>query len=193
MCGRYYIPEGNEFSDINSLLDFVNKAYKGSSALSKMKTGEVFPADIAPIITQEAPKLMKWGFAGFNGKSLIINARLETVAEKPMFKREFSAQRCLIPAGNYFEWKKVGLEKEKYAIRQSGPLYMAGLWQLSESESVPLFVILTRPAIPEIGFIHDRMPVILPKNVHDDWLSGRLGSRELRELESGQLYFESVG
>jgi len=193
MCGRYYIPEGNEFADINSILDFVNKAYKGSSALSKMKTGEVFPADIAPIITKDSPKLMKWGFEGFNGKGLIINARLETAAEKPMFRREFSSQRCLIPAGNYFEWKKDGAKKEKYLIRQSGTLYMAGLWQLPEAESLPLFVILTRPAIPEIGFIHDRMPVILPNNALEDWLSGRLGARELRELESGQLFFESVG
>jgi len=193
MCGRYYIPEGNEFSDINSLLDFVNKAYKGSSTLSKMKTGEVFPADIAPIITKDSPMLMKWGFEGFNGKGLIINARLETAAEKPMFRKEFSAQRCLIPAGNYFEWKKDGAKKEKYLIRQSGALYMAGLWRLPQDKDQPLFVILTRPAIPELGFIHDRMPVILPNNAREDWLSGRLGSHELRELENGQFFFESVG
>ncbi len=193
MCGRYYIPEGHEFADINAMLDLIKSSYVGTAALAQMKQGEIFPTDIVPIITQEAPKLMKWGFEGFGGKGRIINARLETAAEKPMFKKPFAAQRCLVPAAYYFEWKKDGAKKEKFAIKQSQPIYMAGLWQMEQSDSHPLFVILTREASPELRFIHDRMPVILPKQERENWLSGKMSAKETAEYSEEHFSFESVG
>ena len=192
MCGRYYIPEGNEYADINSILDLIKRAYIGSPALAKMKQGEVFPTEIVPVITHEAPQLMKWGFEGFNNKGLIINARLETAAEKPMFKMPFSSQRCLIPAGYYYEWKKDGTKKQKFAIKQKKAIYMAGLYQISESEPLPLFVILTREASPDIRFIHDRMPVILSKEGQEKWLSGEMNAQEMSAYSEESFAYESV-
>lgn len=192
MCGRYYIPEGHEFADINAMLDLIKSAYAGSATLTQMKQGEIFPTDIVPVITLEAPKLMKWGFEGFKGKGPIINARLETAAEKPMFKKSFSAQRCLIPAAYYFEWKKDGSKKQKYAIKKAEPIYMAGLWQAAEPDTVPLFVILTREASPDIQFIHDRMPVILPKEAHESWLSGKTDVQETVQYSDEHFSFESA-
>ncbi|MFB0919839.1 MAG: SOS response-associated peptidase, partial [Oscillospiraceae bacterium] len=136
-----------------------------------MKMGEVFPTDIAPVITAVSPQLMQWGFSGFGGKGIIINARLESADTKPMFKRAFQSQRCLVPAGWYFEWKKDGAKKEKYAIRAKEPIFMAGLYQTEEGSEIPRFIILTRPAAPELAIIHDRMPVILPQSMQGDWLN----------------------
>ena len=193
MCGRYYIPEGHEFADINAILDLIKSSYVGTAALTQMKRGEIFPTDIVPIITGEEPKLMKWGFEGFSGKGPIINARLETAADKPMFKRAFYSQRCLVPAAYYYEWKKDGAKKEKLAIKKSEPIYMAGLWQMAEGDSLPLFVILTREASSELRFIHDRMPVILPKEERVNWLSCKLSANEIAQYSEEHFSFESVG
>ena len=193
MCGRYYIPEGHEFADINAMLALIKSSYVGTAALAQMKRGEIFPTDIVPIITQEAPKLMQWGFEGFGGKAKIINARLETAADKPMFRTAFASNRCLVPASHYFEWKKDGAKKEKFAIKKSEPIYMAGLWYKQSGDSVPLFVILTREASPELKFIHDRMPVILPKEERDSWLSGNSNAKQIAECSEEHFTFESVG
>lgn len=91
-----------------------------------------------------------------------------------MFRRPLSEGRCLIPASNYFEWETVGDKKKKYALRPEGAevMYMAALSRLDPETGIPLFVILTRPAANDISFIHNRMPVILPRTLMDDWLGG---------------------
>jgi len=193
MCGRYYIPEENDFSDISEMIRQLKLNYKDSLVLPEMKLGEIFPSDIVPAITKDSPELMKWGFSGFGGKGLIINARAETVNEKPMFKKKFAAQRCLLPAGNYFEWKTDGAKKQKYAIRQKESIYMAGLYQIDESSKVPLFVIITRPASSELDFIHNRMPVILPKDLREMWLDCKVDDKELLQISSGKFEYESIG
>ena len=193
MCGRYYIPDDDDFSEIIAMINQIKEENKGSPILSEMKLGEIFPTDIVPVVTAKAPQLMKWGFSRFDGKGIIINARLETVSTKPMFKYPYKAQRCLIPAGYYFEWKKDGSKKQKYAIRQQKPIYMAGLYQMEKTSDVPLFVILTRPVLPEIEFIHDRMPVILPENARDAWLKGDIGAPEITDIDIDMLEYESIG
>jgi putative SOS response-associated peptidase YedK len=193
MCGRYYIPDENGFADIGEMMRQLKIFYKDSPLLSQMKQGEIFPTDIVPAITNTAPQLMKWGFEGFGGKGLIINARAETVSEKPMFRKQFAAQRCLLPAANYFEWKKDGTKKQKYSIRQKEPIYMAGLYQLDEISQLPLFVILTRAASTELSFLHDRMPVILPRDMREKWLDCKINAQELMNIPEGKFEYESVG
>ena len=193
MCGRYYIPDDDDFSEIISMINQIKNVNKGSPLLSEIKLGEIFPTDIVPVVTSQAPQLMKWGFSRFAGKGIIINARMESVSDKAMFKYPYQSQRCLIPAGYYFEWRKDGAKKLKYAIKQQKPIYMAGLYQIEKTSDIPLFVILTRSAIPEIEFIHDRMPVILPEDVRDKWLSGDIGVPEITSIDLGRLEFESIG
>ncbi len=171
MCGRFYIdPEIDEI-EIQKIINEINHKYYNTQELAAMKTGEIYPTDIVPAITAESPALMKWGFAGPDKKLRIINARLETATEKPMFRNLFTAQRCLIPASFYFEWTKHTTVKQKYAIGTREPIYMAGLYRFEENVSIPLFVILTCPAADELSFIHDRMPVILAKEYHKSWLN----------------------
>lgn len=164
MCGRYYIAEDDmELQEILAALGHDER----------MKTGEIFPTNIVPVITAgKRPQLMRWGFARYDGKGSIINARSETVTEKPMFQKAMCERRCLIPASWYFEWKNVGAEKkQRQAISLPGQktLYMAGIYREDKDADLPVFVILTRQASPSVSSIHTRMPVILPKAIHPLW------------------------
>lgn len=107
MCGRYCLYEdGNE--ELRKILD---------RAEGEFKIGEIFPTDKAPIILEKSgvlkPEAVVWGFPRFRGKGVVINARAETVPEKPMFRRSFDTKRCVIPSSGFFEWSHDG-QKTKY-------------------------------------------------------------------------------
>ncbi|MGE4485488.1 MAG: SOS response-associated peptidase [Oscillospiraceae bacterium] len=190
MCGRYYFDDGN--TELRSIINQIKQNNNLTRDLAQLKTGEVFPTDIVPALTQDAPLLMKWGFARFDGKGQVINARIETAGEKPMFRREYAARRCLIPASCYFEWDKSKAPKQKYSIGLQHPIYMAGLYRYEGLSPTPLFVILTRPAERGISFIHTRMPVILPAELQDKWLSGKIDVPEILDISAGDLKYGAV-
>lgn len=192
MCGRFYIPPEDDDSGFEAILEQVKRVFNGSPSLSEMKRGEIYPTDIVPVVTDKAAVLMKWGFSRFDGKGQVINARLETADEKPMFKKAYDSRRCLIPASHYFEWKKDGVHKTKYAIGTGAPIYMAGLFRYEPDTLLPLFVILTRPAAPELAFIHDRMPVIIPEPIRHNWLREPVGANELLELSEVTLQYKEA-
>ena len=114
----------------------------------------------------------------------MINARSETVAEKPSFKKAFKQRRCLIPADGFYEWRKENGGKQPYYIRtQSGrPFAFAGLWESwsRNGEGIQSCTILTTGANDFLQEIHHRMPVILPPEVYDLWLDP--GIREPDQL-----------
>ncbi|MBQ8964354.1 MAG: SOS response-associated peptidase [Clostridia bacterium] len=111
---------------------------------------------------------MRWGYLLPDGRR-IINARSETAAERLLFRDGILRRRCAIPATNYYEWERIGGRRIKYAIRPvEGQLfYMAGIYRM-EADG-PVFSILTRQSADSIAFIHDRMPVILPRDLVEDW------------------------
>lgn len=171
MCGRYYID-----SEDQHMAELIAEIAAGPDGdrLIDMKVGEIFPTNTVPVITQERPRLMQWGFTRYGGDGKIINARSETALAKPMFSKAMREHRCLLPASWYFEWQHTGNNrKQKHAISLRGgePLAMAGIFREEKGVSLPVFVILTREASPEISHIHDRMPVILPADAQKDWLS----------------------
>ena len=192
MCGRYYIDSDRRDDMIREVLESVETKYENTPALKKMKTGEIFPTDTAPVITQREPVLMEWGFTRFDGKGRVINARLETAGEKPMFRGCYAGQRCLIPASYYFEWEKTPQGKQKYAIGLDTPVYMAGLYRIETAGTLPLFVILTRPAAEGIAFIHDRMPVILAEDAAGRWLSAGRSPAEVLADSAGEMNYRAV-
>ena len=126
--------------------------------------------------------LMRWGLVPFWAKDLamgnrMINARSETVAEKPSFRNAFQRRRCLIPADGYYEWLTEGKKKQPYWIRMSDerPFAMAGLWERWKDPSglqPPLesCTVLTTEANQLTCEIHDRMPVILDSDHWDMWM-----------------------
>jgi putative SOS response-associated peptidase YedK len=193
MCGRYYIPPEDDDSGFLELLEQLRQKFKDSPLLPEMRLGEIYPTNIVPIVASGAPALMKWGFSRIDGKGQIINARLETAAEKPMFKGSYERRRCLVPAGYYFEWLKDGAIKQKYAIGTGAPITFAGLYQSEQGSPLPQFVILTRPAAPGIAFIHDRMPVIVPEYVRKKWLAEAVDTRELLAVSDVGMKYREAG
>lgn len=112
----------------------------------------------------------------------MINARSETVAEKPSFRDAFKRRRCLILADGYYEWRKVERSsKQPYYIHRTGPpLAFAGLWERWEQESVCLesCTIITTQANAPLARIHDRMPVILHPDEIESWLDSEFQEAE---------------
>ena len=111
-------------------------------------------------------------------QSRAINARSESIHEKPTFRDSFKSRRCLIPADGYYEWAtELGRYKTKqpfYITSNDGhPLSIAGIWNSWRSPSGMLIQtasVITREAVGELAAIHHRMPVIMPKNRWDNWL-----------------------
>ncbi|MBF7097439.1 SOS response-associated peptidase [Alkalibacter mobilis] len=192
VCGRYFIADDREELEIKKIIDDIENRYKGSDALSRMKTGEIYPTDTVPVLTQESPTLMKWGFTKFDGKGHLINARMETADEKPTFKKSYLEKRCLIPASYFFEWKNRDGKKEKYAIGTDKTIYMAGLYRMEKEFDTPVFVILTMPASKSISFIHDRMPVIIPENIKDQWLKTPMNNKKIMEVSTKDLMYRNA-
>ena len=164
MCGRYCLyDDGNE--ELRAILDKTE---------GEFKTGEIFPTDKAPILIRQnegiKPQAVAWGFPGFRGKGIIINARAETVSEKPMFGRSLTAMRCLIPSSGFFEWSHSGSRiKYQFNLPNSPTLFMAGLYQNFGGER--RFVIITTSANDSMIEVHNRMPVVLQGAELDVWLS----------------------
>ena len=174
MCGRYQLTAQTPPPAMQNIIDEILRRYDGKPALQKLQLGEVRPTDVVPVLANSKnfevrPFLMRWGFSGGKGGS-VINARSESAHEKPMFSGLLHRRRCLVPAAHYFEWDKA--TRAKYQIEAAGEmLYMAGLYRYEDDPALPAFTILTRAASPQAGKIHPRMPVILPGSVARKWLA----------------------
>jgi putative SOS response-associated peptidase YedK len=147
-----------------------------------MKTGEIFPTNIVPVITgfsdsQKTADLFKWGFPNYRQNSgVIINARCETISEKLTFRKLLKNNRCLIPASGFYEWKTFEKRKEKYLIRSAASklMYFAGLYNnFTDKNGIPFtsFVIITTEANNQMSQIHTRMPVILSSIQASSWMN----------------------
>lgn len=163
------------------------------------------PSQMAPVIIDDGQKtlrLMRWGLVPSWSKeqsSGVINARAETLDEKPSFKKPFQNRRCLIPADSFFEWAsriapdsksldssrssgaKSPINKGKIPLRfmrkDREPFAFAGLWDLwgkKNSEGIRTFTIITVPANDLVGKWHERMPAILRPEDENLWLDPRV-------------------
>ncbi len=178
MCCRYWADESPELRAIVEEMmrsPLVRKWQKTTAVLTQ---GEIRPTNVVPVIAPDrsgkrAVFPMKWGFSE---KSLLMNARVETAAVKPLFRDAWRSRRCIVPASWYFEWQHLtgtdGRKKtgEKYLIqpKDSYMTWLCGLYRIENA--LPVFVILTREAADEIRFIHDRMPLILPETLIEAWI-----------------------
>lgn len=192
MCGRYFLNLDENIEEIKKILDEISHKYEGNPILQKVKSGEIFPTEFAASIIQKdiqrEAEILRWGLPLQNKKEVIINARAETILEKPLFSSIIS-NRCLIPAQGFFEWKKDGSKKQKFFIKPKdyNIFHMAGLYKRVELEGgilVDSFVILTTEPAEEIKHIHNRMPVILKKEHEDLWLFESGSLKALKSLFS---------
>jgi len=144
----------------------------------------IAPTQPIPIVRMVDGKrhfaLVRWGLLPSWVKdpkkfTLLINARGETVAEKPAYRAAMKRRRCLIPADGFYEWKAGTPRKQPYYIRakDGSPLAFAGLWETwigPNGEELETAAIVTTSANKTLNSIHDRMPVIVPPDAFDLWL-----------------------
>jgi putative SOS response-associated peptidase YedK len=183
VCGRYALD-----ADIDLLIE----RYKAIIAEKEITTkSEIFPTDFQPIITESDGRnieLAKWGFMPHYAKRPLINARGETVHEKPTFRKSFLKGRCLVPATAFFEWEEKDNKKikRKISVEDVTIFSMAGLYEdfiSKEGNRFRAYTILTTDANTQMALIHDRMPVILSPEDEDKWLDpGQTDIGKLRKL-----------
>ena len=185
MCGRFAVD-----SQINELIEeFVAD---GGSVHDWAPNFNIAPTDPVPVVLERAKdgtlersvELGRWSIVPSWSKELktkfpTFNARSETVAEKSSFKSSVINKRALIPARGYYEWHTEGKTKTPHFIGPTeGNVAFAGLyswWRANpESEWMLTATILTMPTVPELASIHDRNPVMLPRDWWDDWLNPAL-------------------
>lgn len=138
----------------------------------------------SPKTKSRAMSLMKWGLIPTWSKDpsigqKMINARSETVDQKPSFKGPFKYKRCLIPADGFYEWKRLDGAKQPYFIKRvdDKPMAFAGLWDYwggADGSELETCTIITTEANEIMQPIHERMPVILKESEFDVWLDPRI-------------------
>jgi putative SOS response-associated peptidase YedK len=125
-------------------------------------------------------RTLKWGLIPSWATDLriaakLFNARSETITTKPAFKAAAVKRRCLVPADGYYEWMVAEDGKHPMYLHGDGPLALAGLYELRPDVEDPerwlwTFTILTCTTADELGHIHDRSPIVVPSDLHGDWL-----------------------
>jgi putative SOS response-associated peptidase YedK len=126
-------------------------------------------------------RVLRWGLVpswakDAKGAARLINARRETVTSKPAFRAAYARRRCLLPADGYYEWQSDGGRKQPWFLttRNGGPLAMAGLyevWSPAEGdERLWTCTVITTDAADELGHIHDRTPLLVPRESWERWL-----------------------
>ena len=179
MCGRYAITTAPEA--IRQLFGYLEQP-------NLPPRYNVAPTQPVPIVRMTEEKrhfaLVRWGLIPAWVKdprtfSLVINARGDSVLDKPAFKNAMKYRRCLFPADGFYEWERKGERKQPYFVRRKGggPLAFAGLWESwmgPNGEEQETAAIITTGASASIAHIHDRMPVIVAPEAFDSWLDPKV-------------------
>ena len=164
MCGVYYI-------DLDKLSD---KLLAEITLQGEERGRHVFhPGDLALVVLKNGDGYttgaMRWGFSGRGGR--IINARVESIHDKPTFSALAMRQRCVMPASGYFEWRKSDRQKFRISPGNGGLSYLAGLYRMGEAGME--FVVVTQKPVGKVGGVHNRQPLMLTnKSELSAWLNG---------------------
>jgi putative SOS response-associated peptidase YedK len=176
MCGRFVL---------KATAEQLQLAFDLATLPAVTENYNVAPTQMIPVITNEAPRdivLYRWGLVPSWSKDLsmaskMINARSETVDEKPSFRSAFKRRRCLIPANGFYEWKTVmdGKKTPLYIQLTDAEVFaFGGLWEVWMSptgEEVRTCTILTTAANDFMTTFHDRMPIIIARDAYSEWLA----------------------
>jgi putative SOS response-associated peptidase YedK len=182
MCGRY---------SLEAKPSEIVEAFGLAEAISVGARYNIAPTQSVPIVRIDPEagdrrlQVVRWGLrpAWARSPKPIINARSETIAEKPSFRSAFRQRRCLVPATGFYEWQKLGSSKQPFCIRpHGGGLFaFAGIWDRFRDEAGEpgeAFAILTCVPNRTMEPIHNRMPVILDAAAYARWLDPQVQSPE---------------
>lgn len=214
MCGRYTLT--NDLKEIavrfqveERLTPFSNQPSVESERLLKPRFN-IAPTQTVIVVNDEGQRqffAMRWGLIPSWAKdssvgNRMINARAETVAEKPAFRSALRKRRCLIPADGFYEWQKLGKVKQpvRIVLKSREPFAFAGLWETWRSpdgEEIKSCTIITTEANDLLKEVHERMPVILTKEAESVWLDPKIQEPErliplLKSYPSNQMEFYPV-
>ncbi|GMV83719.1 MAG: DUF159 family protein [Planctomycetota bacterium] len=155
-----------------------------------------------PVVRRDGRRkldMLRWGWKPGWSKTVLVNARSESAAEKPTFRKALAERRCIIPASGFYEWKREKASKQAFWIHRKDdqPLAFAGLWtteQDDDGNSREACLILTTGPNKVMEPIHDRMPVILAPDDLDAWLEGTAGFQDLMQpCPAAWLRADAVG
>lgn len=176
MCGRF--TQAYSWDEVWHFLNLIGAPQNLMPRYNIAPTQEASVMRAGP--KGRALSALRWGLIPSWAKDMklaakMINARAETVAEKPAFRAAYRARRCLVPADGFYEWRTMGGRKQPYRIVSARvPLFaFAGLWERWEhgpEGPVESFAIVTTAANARLAPIHSRMPVILDPSDFDAWL-----------------------
>ncbi|MDD1674443.1 MAG: SOS response-associated peptidase [Methanomicrobiales archaeon] len=186
MCGRFAIAITVGFHDRFGVQD---------TGIPVFPRYNIAPTQEVPVIVSESPRRivsMRWGLIPRWAKdpkigSRMINARAETLEERPAFRDALASRRCLVPATGFFEWKKEGTRRIPYYIRLKGhPLFaFAGLydrwWDPAGAEIASFTIITTCPNVA-VAPLHDRMPAVLLREYEEPWVGKGVLPEAVREM-----------
>ena len=193
MCGRYFWTDDAEDAFEEDFPELAGEAYelRAGDYTPGMRAGDYTPGMKALAVigkgssvhvnsqaenedrkssdAELGTELLQWGFPGFDKGKLLINARAESVKDRPTFADSYAERRCVLPAAGFYEWDK---KKEKviFTVPESKILYLAGIYRPYGEEK--RFVVLTREANASMAEVHDRMPLILSRAEVRPWVSG---------------------
>ena len=180
MCGRY---------SITTDPDALRLIFGVRVVQNLIPRWNVAPTQEVPVVREDRGgarelTIMRWGLVPSWSKDIgigakLINARAETVAEKPTFRAAFRHRRCLVPADGFYEWQAIGGRKQPWRVvrHDRAPFAFAGLWELwegtGEGSALETFSIVTTEANATLRNIHSRMPVMLFEEAQfKTWLAG---------------------
>lgn len=204
MCGRYSLSTPGEL---------VAEVVGLEESLELEPRYNIAPTQEAPIVQADdegarTVEMARWGLVPSWARDLsigarTINARSESVSETRAFRDSFRGRRCLVPADGFYEWQKVPGGKQTFhlTLDDRAPFAFAGLydlWRQKEGGWLRSFTILTTEPNALVEPIHDRMPVILPREAHDLWLDASVDDFELlrpllTSFPAGQMMATPVG
>jgi putative SOS response-associated peptidase YedK len=193
VCGRYSLATPDP-ADVRARFGL-------DESLEIRRRYNVAPGDDVVAVTTDregAPRgdLLRWGLVPSWAKQpdtglKMINARVETVSERPAYRRAFERYRCLIPADGFYEWRRspTGPKQPFHITRDDGELFaFAGLWSIwyaPDGTKLRTCTILTTAANSAIAELHDRMPIILSAEHERAWLDTTTSADELSEILAG--------
>jgi putative SOS response-associated peptidase YedK len=202
MCGRFVITSPPEA--VRQVFGYVEQP-------NFPPRFNVAPTQPIPVVIIENGvrhfRLMRWGLLPAWVKdprdfALLINARAETVVQRPAFKNAIRRRRCLVPADGYYEWQASGQRRRPYFIhrREAGPIGLAALaetWIGPNGEELDTVAIITAPASPELAGLHHRVPVTIAPEDFERWLDCSADDAEmvmalLRGPDEGEFVWHEV-
>lgn len=179
MCGRYAFEASKK--------ELLERYRLEETTFAIEEKAEIFPTNVSPIVLPDSKlAYLTWGFMPSFAKRPLINARAETILQKPTFKKAFQKKRCLVPATSFFEWKKEGGAKEKYriSVKEQTIFSIAGICEFftdKDGQEKLMYSIITTDANAQMQDIHDRMPVILCPEHETDYLNHELDPAKVQQ------------